>query len=160
MNQAATKPTVTLNLTGLSCPHPLLGARKMLEDMQPGEVLLLTSDCPGTQADLFSWVKLTDNELIQTGKDENGAGTYSIRKGKRAPLAAQVSIDMRGVLCPGPIIEAKKLLGAMQAGETLKLVSSCSAANDDIRTWTENTGYTLLANWEVEPGVFEFYIRK
>lgn len=132
----------------------------MLEEMQAGDVLVLVSDCPGTQADLFSWVKLTDNELLETGKDASGAGTYTIRKGRRVPIAAQVSIDMRGALCPGPIVEARKLLGGMQAGETLKLVSSCAATRDDIRSWTDNTGHTLLASWEIDPGVFEFYIKK
>lgn len=156
----AIMPKLTLNLTGFSCPHPLLGAKKMLEELSPGDVLLLISDCPGTQADLFSWVKLTDNELLHTGKDSSGAGTFHIRKGKRAPIQAHVTIDMRGTLCPGPIVEAKKLLGAMRDGETLKLVSSCSAAHDDVKAWTDNTGHTLRASGEVEPGVFEFYIEK
>jgi len=160
MNTTAVKPNVTLNMSGLSCPHPLLGAKKMLGDMQAGEVLLLISDCPGTQADLFSWIKLTDNELVHSGKDAGGAGAYTIRKGKRVPVKAQVCLDMRGALCPGPIIEAKKLLNGMAAGEVLKLISSCNASRDDVKTWTKNTGHALLETWETEPGVFEFYIKK
>ena len=52
-------PTVTLDMRGTSCPAPLLGAKKIVDDLRPGEVLLLLSDCPGTQDDLFSWSKYT-----------------------------------------------------------------------------------------------------
>ncbi|MBS4095350.1 MAG: sulfurtransferase TusA family protein [Sulfuricella sp.] len=154
------QPTVTLNLSGLSCPHPLLGAKKVLNDLNGGDVLLLISDCPGTQDDLFSWASLTDNEIIKTGKNDDGAGQYFIRKGKRALPAFQVSLDMRGATCPGPIIEARKILEAMHEGEVLRLVSSCSAARDDMQTWAVNTAHTLLETNEIEPGILAFYIRK
>lgn len=149
-----------LNLTGLSCPHPLLGAKKVLDGLSPGEVLCLVSDCPGTKDDLFSWIKLTDNEVIRTDKDANGADEYFIRKGRRPPSAFNVELDMRGTACPGPIVEARKLLQGMQGGEILKLVSSCPATRDDIESWMKSSGYELLDIQEIDPGVLAFYIRK
>ena len=47
------KPTMTLDMRGTSCPAPLLGAKRLIDAMKPGEGLLLLSDCPGTQDDLF-----------------------------------------------------------------------------------------------------------
>ena len=48
------QPTVTLDMRGTSCPAPLLGAKRIVDDLRPGQVMLLYSDCPGTQDDLFS----------------------------------------------------------------------------------------------------------
>lgn len=151
---------VTLDLTGLSCPHPLLGARKVLGELKPGEVLLLISDCPGTQDDLFSWIKLTDNELVKSSKNTDGAGEYFIRKGKHSLPTFQVTLDMRGAVCPGPIIEARKILRSMQPDEVLRLISSCNAARDDVNAWVRNSEYTLLKSREIDPGVLEFYLKK
>ena len=69
-------------------------------------------------------------------------------------------LDLRGVVCPGPIVEAKKLLNGMRAGETLKLVSNCPGIGDDVADWVKATGYRLLATEEIGPGEFEFYIGK
>lgn len=149
-----------LNLTGLTCPHPLLGAKKVLDELGPGEVLCLVSDCPGTKDDLFSWIKLTDNEVIRTDKDANGSDQYFIRKGRRPPSVFNVELDMRGTACPGPIVEARKLLQGMQGGEILKLVSSCPATRDDIDAWMKSSGHALLEIQEIDPAVFAFYIRK
>jgi TusA-related sulfurtransferase len=149
-----------LNLTGLSCPHPLLGAKKVMDELSPGEVLCLVSDCPGTKDDLFSWIKLTDNELIRTDKDANGADEYFIRKGRRPPPAFIVALDMSGAACPGPIVEARKFLQGMQNGEVLKLVSNCPATRDDVDAWVKSSAYTLLETLEIDPGVLAFYIMK
>ncbi len=149
-----------LDLTGLSCPHPLLGAKKVLDGLKPGEVLCLISDCAGTKDDLFSWIKQTDNEVIRTDKDADGADEYFIRKGRRPPSAFHVALDMSGMACPGPIVEARKFLQGMQSGEILKLISSCPATRDDIDAWIKSSGNALLEIQEIDPGVLAFYIRK
>lgn len=96
---------------------------------------------------------------MQTGKDASGADCYYVRKGRRVLPKFQVSLDMRGAVCPGPIVEARRILEAMQPGEVLRLVSSCSAARDDIASWASSTGHALLETSEVEPGVVAFYLR-
>jgi TusA-related sulfurtransferase len=73
---------------------------------------------------------------------------------------ANVTLDIRGVSCPGPIIEAKKLLDGMKAGEILLLVSNCPGSPDDVASWTRSTGLELLSKQEVAPGDYEFFIRK
>ncbi|MDP2199436.1 MAG: sulfurtransferase TusA family protein [Sulfurimicrobium sp.] len=147
-------------MTGLSCPHPLLGAKKVLDGLKPGEVLCLVSDCAGTKDDLFSWIKQTDNEVIRTDKDADGADEYFIRKGRRPPSAFHVALDMSGMACPGPIVEARKFLQGMQSGEILKLISSCPATRDDIDAWIKSSGNALLEIQEIDPGVLAFYIQK
>ena len=60
------KVNVVLDMKGLSCPRPLIGAKRMVDELTAGQVLLLVSDCPGTQDDLFAWAKQTGNQILKT----------------------------------------------------------------------------------------------
>jgi TusA-related sulfurtransferase len=71
-----------------------------------------------------------------------------------------VTLDIRGVSCPGPILEAKKLLDGMKAGEILLLVSNCPGSPDDVNSWVRSTGLELVARQEMALGTYEFFIRK
>jgi TusA-related sulfurtransferase len=153
---------VVLDMKGLSCPKPLIGAKRMVDELAAGQILLLVSDCPGTQDDLFAWANLTGNRILKHERMPDGGVGYYIQKGEatRKFQAAQVTLDIRGATCPGPIVEAKKLLNGMQSGEVLKLVSDCPGTPADIGGWAAATGMVLLDTAEVSPGVHEFYIRK
>ena len=151
---------VTLDMKGLSCPGPLLGAKRMVDELEAGQVLLLLSDCPGTKDDLYSWAKQTGNEVLQAQKMPEGGTGYYIQKGHGAARKANVTLDIRGVVCPGPIVEAKKLLNGMQAGEVLKLISNCPGIKSDIVGWASATKMELAETIEFAPGEFEFFIRK
>ena len=74
------KAHVTLDMKGAACPGPMLGARRVLDDLLAGEVLLLISDCPATRDDLFSWPKYADVEILKTEKLPRGGTAYYIRK--------------------------------------------------------------------------------
>ena len=156
------KPLVTLDLCGLNCPAPLLGAKHVIDDLRPGEVMQLISDCPGTPDDLFAWSRHTGNEVIATDKLGGLRVAYTIRRGVSGAVRpmTNVTLDIRGVSCPGPIIEAKKLLDGMKAGEVLLLVSNCPGSPDDVNSWVRATGLELLAKQEVAPGTYEFFIRR
>ncbi|MBU1425557.1 MAG: sulfurtransferase TusA family protein [Gammaproteobacteria bacterium] len=151
---------VVLDMKGLSCPRPLIGAKRMVDELSTGQVLLLVSDCPGTPDDLFAWAKQTGNQILKTEKMPGGGTGYHIQKGQGSGHKANVSLDIRGAVCPGPIVEAKKLLNGMQDGEVLKLVSDCPGVQSDISGWATATGMTLLDTIEAGAGVHEFYIRK
>jgi TusA-related sulfurtransferase len=156
------KPLVTLDLCGLNCPAPLLGAKHVIDDLLPGQVMQLISDCPGTPDDLFAWSRHSGNEVIATDKLGGRRVAYTIRRsasGAERPKA-NVTLDIRGVSCPGPILEAKKLLDGMKSGEALLLVSNCPGSPDDVNSWVRSTGLELLAKQEVAPGTYEFLIRK
>ncbi len=151
---------VTLDMKGLSCPAPLLGAKRIVDDLEAGQILLLLSDCPGTKDDLYAWTKQTGNVLLQAEKMPDGGTGYFIQKGHGAERKANVVLDIRGVACPGPIVEAKKLLNGMQTGEVLKLVSNCPGIKSDIVGWAEATHMKLDETIEIASGEFEFYIIK
>jgi TusA-related sulfurtransferase len=156
------KPLVTLDLCGLNCPAPLLGAKQVVDDLPPGKSMLLISDCPGTPDDLFAWSRHTGNEVVATSKLGGRRVAYTIRRGSAegAHPSVNATLDIRGVACPGPIIEAKKLLDGMHAGEVLRLISNCPGSPDDVNAWVKSTALGLVDKQETAPGTFEFYIRK
>lgn len=151
---------VTLDLRGLTCPAPLLGAKRVVNDLKDEQVLLLVSDCPGTRDDLFAWAEQTGNQVLKTETIPDGGTGYYVMKGKGEAHQANVLLDIRGVVCPGPIVEAKKLLNGMNPGEILKLVSNCPGIHSDIVGWTNMTGIKLLETTEIASGEHAFYLQK
>lgn len=160
MNTQATHANVVLDMKGLTCPAPLLGAKKIIDDLKEEQIMLLISDCPGTQDDLIAWAKQTGNQVLKTEHMAGGGTGYYIKKGKGKAHHVSVLLDIRGVSCPGPIVEAKKLLNGMKAGEILKLVSNCPGIQTDITGWIAATGFTLLDTVKVGAEEYEFYIQK
>jgi len=88
---ATPTPAVTLDTSGMSCPAPLLGAKKVLDDLQLGQVLLLISNCPGTSDDLFAWVKYTDHQIALTVRLGDNKTGYYIQKGKEEESSRTLS---------------------------------------------------------------------
>jgi TusA-related sulfurtransferase len=154
------KPHVTLDMKGAACPGPLLGARRVLDDLLAGEVLLLISDCQGTRDDLLSWPRYADVEILKTTKLARGGTAYYIRKGKARQVSANAVLDMRGAVCPGPVIEAKKRLKGLREGEVLQLISDCPGIRADVRSWVKATGLELADARERSPGEYVFHIRR
>lgn len=156
------KPVVTVDISGMPCPAPLLGAKKILDDLQQGQIMCLVSDCSGTHDDLAAWCRQTGNVIVSTTKQDDGKTAYLLCKsdGVRTSPAPHVTLDMRGVVCPGPIIEARKLLEGMRSGEVLQLVTNCPAAINDVPLWSHETAIELLLTLELANGVVEFYLQK
>lgn len=160
MNARKLQANVTLDLRGLTCPAPLLGAKRVVDDLKNEQVLLLLSDCPGTRDDLFAWAEQTHNQILKTEAMPDGGTGYYVKKGKGETHGANVILDIRGAVCPGPIVEAKKLLTGMNAGEVLKLISNCPGIHSDITGWANLTGVKILDIVEVAAGEFEFFLQK
>jgi tRNA 2-thiouridine synthesizing protein A len=150
---------IRLDMTGLSCPLPLLGAKKMLDDLPDGQHLMLISDCPGTGDDLNAWASQTGHEVIDVERLNGRRFAYTIRRQHAvAPSRGSVVLDLRGASCPGPIVEARRLLRGMRPGEVLVLISNCPSAPGDVEAWTADGSVRLLDRYTPAPGEFEFYL--
>ena len=160
MNTQNLHTNIKLDMRGLTCPAPLLGAKRVVDDLKNDQVLLLISDCPGTRDDLFAWAEQTRNNILKTEAMPDGGTGYYIMKGKGTERKANVILDIRGVLCPGPIVEAKKLLHGMNSGEILKLVSNCPGIRSDIVGWADMTHVKIIGTVEVAAGEYEFFLQK
>lgn len=151
---------VRLDLKGHTCPGPIIGAKRMIDSLQAGEVLLLISDCPGTKDDLYVWASNTGNRVLKAERFADGSSGYYIQRGDKTAREANVSLDMRGAVCPGPILEAKKLVNGMKSGEILRLVSNCPGTRDDVEGWARATGLGIVEVVQIGASEFEFFIRK
>jgi tRNA 2-thiouridine synthesizing protein A len=73
------KTVESLDLTGLSCPMPIVKVSKAMKALNTGDVIeALTSD-PGAVSDFPAWAKTSGNEIIDT-KTEAGNTRFFIKK--------------------------------------------------------------------------------
>jgi TusA-related sulfurtransferase len=61
-----------------------------------------------------------------------------------APTADR-TLDVRGMMCPGPIVQAKKEFDAMTAGQVLKVMCTDKSSLFDFQAWSKmNRAAALL----------------
>ena len=71
----------------------------------------------------------------------------------------EAEIDVRGLLCPLPVLKARKRLAAMKAGETLRILATDPAAAIDFPHYCSESGNELVSQSE-DGEVLVFVIRK
>jgi TusA-related sulfurtransferase len=66
-----------LDARGLTCPLPILKAKKALSDMHSGEVLKVLATDPGSVRDFQAFARQTGNDLVdQQAQQINGQDEY------------------------------------------------------------------------------------
>lgn len=60
-----------------------------------------------------------------------------------AVQAAKV-VDARAMSCPGPLLEAKKGIGAVKVGEVLEIWSGDANTKADMPRWCEKVGHEFI----------------
>jgi tRNA 2-thiouridine synthesizing protein A len=53
-------------------------------------------------------------------------------------------LDVRGLNCPMPILKAKKLLGELASGQTLRVVATDPGSLRDFQAFAKQTGHELV----------------
>lgn len=74
-------PDIILDTTGLSCPMPVLKAKKTLSGMVAGEVVAVISSDPGSQKDIPKLGDKGGNTYLGSLTVDNRIFKYYIRKG-------------------------------------------------------------------------------
>ncbi len=69
-------PDQTLDCKGLSCPMPILKAKKAIEKMESGQVLEILSTDPGTKNDMPAFAKRGGHEYLGEKEDEGFVRFY------------------------------------------------------------------------------------
>jgi tRNA 2-thiouridine synthesizing protein A len=70
-----------------------------------------------------------------------------------------VELDTIGLLCPLPVLKARKRLISMENGEVLRMLADDPASVIDVPHFCVEAGHVLLSH-EVENGHLCFLIRK
>lgn len=73
---------------------------------------------------------------------------------------AEEELDALGLLCPLPVLKARKRLAAMPAGAVLRLISDDPAAQVDVPHFCAEQGHELLGAAPREGGGRLYRIRK
>jgi tRNA 2-thiouridine synthesizing protein A len=68
-------------------------------------------------------------------------------------------LDARGLLCPLPVLKARKRLMGMAPGQVLRMLATDPAAHVDVPHFCAEAGHALLAVAEVE-GATAWLIRR
>ncbi|MFS1511279.1 sulfurtransferase TusA family protein [Chengkuizengella sp. SCS-71B] len=72
--------TKILDAKGLACPMPIVKTKKMIEELQSGDILEIHATDKGAKNDLAAWIKSTGHELLESS-EENGLFKFWIKKG-------------------------------------------------------------------------------
>lgn len=70
-------------------------------------------------------------------------------------MPAERTLDLRGEICPDPLIQVQEAVGRAGAGDTFVVTVDYALAVENIARWTERQGYPTA----VEPRGGEWEIR-
>lgn len=68
-------------------------------------------------------------------------------------------LDVRDLLCPLPVLKARKAASRLAPGSPLRILATDPMAKVDIPHFCAEEGHALLSTAEPEPGVFQFEIQ-
>jgi len=71
---------------------------------------------------------------------------------------ADETLDVRGLMCPLPVLKARKALKRLAPGTTLAVLATDPASVIDFKHFCETTPFELLG-WREDAGVYAFRIR-
>jgi tRNA 2-thiouridine synthesizing protein A len=74
-------------------------------------------------------------------------------------LKADEVVDARGTSCPGPILAAKKGIGAVPVGGVMEVMATDSGTLKDLPAWSKKMGHEYLGHLE-EAGYLRVFVRK
>ena len=71
---------------------------------------------------------------------------------------ADETLDVRGLMCPLPVLKARKALKRLGSGATLTVLATDPAAVIDFKHFCETTPFEL-EGWQEDAGTYAFRIR-
>jgi tRNA 2-thiouridine synthesizing protein A len=68
-------------------------------------------------------------------------------------------LDAKGLICPLPVLKARRAMKSLAAGDILEIEATDPGSVKDFAHFCETTGYRLASSSEAD-GVFHFTIEK
>ncbi|WP_425093271.1 sulfurtransferase TusA family protein [Tropicimonas sp. S265A] len=75
-------------------------------------------------------------------------------------MSAKYELDARGLLCPLPVLKARKRLKSLAQGEELHLLADDPAAIVDVPHFCAESGHELLSQRDADDAARLYVIRK
>ena len=76
-----------------------------------------------------------------------------------AEIKIAKTLDVRGMYCPGPVMETAKAIKEIGIGEVLEVLATDPAARPDIEAWARRTGQQIL-DIQQQEGVTRILIKR
>lgn len=73
-------------------------------------------------------------------------------------LHADKEVDARGMACPGPLLEAKRAVAEVTAGQIMAVMSSDEGTKSDMTRWSNKMGHAYLGDVEHD-GYWTIYVK-
>ena len=74
-------------------------------------------------------------------------------------MTADKVVDARGTACPGPLLEAKKAIGAVRVNQIVEVQSGDTGSRNDIPVWANKVGHEYLGVVQAD-GFDRHFIRR
>ncbi len=74
-------------------------------------------------------------------------------------IKADKVVDARGSACPGPLMEAVRIMKKMNVGEVVEILSTDPGSKNDIPAWANKAGQQVVAIIE-EQGYWRIFLKK
>ncbi len=71
----------------------------------------------------------------------------------------ELVVDVKGQLCPMPIIRLSQNINKIGVGDTLRLVATDPGSQNDIPAWARQTGHKLV-NTETNGNEFTYVVKR
>lgn len=92
-------------------------------------------------------------------QEESTAMRHDTDQDKLPEMDKEVTLNVCGLSCPGPIMEVSKKVAEMKEGDVLAVQASDPGFHRDIDSWCQNTGNGLVSK-SADKGVFRAVVRK
>lgn len=74
-------------------------------------------------------------------------------------ITIAMSLDLKGLSCPLPIIKTAKAMKGLPPGQLLEALATDPGSVSDFKAWAQTTGNPLLESTQ-EGGVYRFVLMK
>jgi len=75
-------------------------------------------------------------------------------------ITADATLDATGLLCPLPVLKARRALKPLAPGAVLEILATDPGATKDFEHFCQTTGCALLEASEQPQGVLRFLLKK
>lgn len=153
-----------LDCVGMKCPAPILQvAREAAAIGEDGGFIVVRADDPAFEIDLEAWARSSGAQIHRRSRE--GAILQAVVRVGRPVLAPSastssgsipdevpdVSLDLRGLKCPGPIISLAKTAAEQAPGALVRVLADDDAFALDLRSWVQTGRAELVRLDETGP---------
>ncbi len=68
-------------------------------------------------------------------------------------------VDARGVACPGPLLDAKRMIPSVPMRGVMEVISSDEGTTEDVPLWAKKVGHEYLGT-ATGAGIWHVYVRR